>query len=356
MTRQDEIDRVYNNKPHVVLLGAGASIAATIRNPEPGGKRLPSMYSIADVVGLQDIIAKLPPHIVDPNFEKLYSTLYDEMPKSPLLEVINHRIYQYFSKMTLPPEPTIYDYLVCSLRTEDVIATFNWDPFLYEAWNRNTEFFTGGKRSSECTQWHESPPNVLFLHGNVRLGYSREDQRAGPVGYSMRADGSGFFEPTQLLYPVTHKDYNSDEFIASQWHILQERLERAARVTIFGYSAPKTDVEAIDLLKSAWGGAELRNMEQFELIDVRPEQEVKASWDGFIHSHHYDYHTNYFDSSLARHPRRTYESYVHMTMPRTIDEAFQDGNPIPRDFTTLQELWDWLGPLKAAEKAFEERE
>jgi hypothetical protein len=355
MTRQDEIDRVYNNKPHVVLLGAGASIASTYRNPEPGGKLLPSMYSITEVVGLQDVVASLPPHIVDPNFEKLYSTLYEEMPGSPQIKAINDRIRQYFSEMRLPEQPTIYDYMILSLRGEDIIATFNWDPFLYEAWLRNEPFFTEGKRSSDCTMWHEMSPNVLFLHGNVRLGYSAADHRAGPVGYSMRADGSGYFEPTQLLYPVAHKDYNSDSFIASQWSILQQRLKKAARVTVFGYSAPKTDIEAIALLKEAWGDVHSRNMEQFELIDVRPEDEVKASWNEFIHSHHYNYHTNYFDSSLAQHPRRTFESYEHMTRPITLNEAFQEGNPIPRDFNTLQELWDWLRPLKEAEKEAEER-
>ena len=299
MTRQDEIERVYNNKPHVVLLGAGASIASTYRNPEPGGKLLPSMYNITEIIGLNDIVASLPLHIIDPNFEKLYSTLVEEMPDSPQVKAINERIRRYFSEMRLPEQPTIYDYLVLSLRAEDIIATFNWDPFLYEAWIRNEPFFTEGKRSSECTMWHEMPPNVLFLHGNVRLGYSAADHKAGPAGYAMRADGSGYFTPTQLLYPVAHKDYNSDEFIASQWSILQQRLKEAARVTVFGYSAPKTDVEAIALLKGAWGKPHLRNMEQFELIDVRPEDEVKASWDEFIHSHHYDYHTSFFDSSLV---------------------------------------------------------
>ena len=37
--------------------------------------------------------------------------------------------------------------------------------------------------------------------------------------------------------------------------------------TIFGYSAPKTDVEAIDLLKQAWGAIGDRNLEQTEIIN-----------------------------------------------------------------------------------------
>ena len=37
---------------HVVILGAGASIAATIRDPEEHGLKLPSMNNLPDVVGL----------------------------------------------------------------------------------------------------------------------------------------------------------------------------------------------------------------------------------------------------------------------------------------------------------------
>ncbi len=352
MTRQEEIDIVYANKPHVVILGAGASIASTMRNSEPSGKRLPSMYNITEVIGLDDIVRRLPPSINDPNFEKLYSALHDAMPGCAELEEINSRIYDYFYDMSLPDEPTIYDYLILSLRGGDIIATFNWDPFLYDAWVRNQAFFRGDKVMSECSN-HEMPPNILFLHGNVRLGYDKESKQSGPVGYSKNSDGSGAFDPSQLLYPVAHKDYKSDPYISSQWAILQRQLRAAARVTVFGYSAPKTDVEAIELLKGAWGGVSSRSNEQFELLDIRPEQEVRDSWNEFIHSTHYDYCTSFFDSSLAMHPRRTYESYIHMTRPNKPSEVFQDGNPVPQHFKTLHEMWDWFRPLKEAERQAE---
>jgi hypothetical protein len=50
-------------------------------------------------------------------------------------------------------------------------------------------------------------------------------------------------------------------------------------------------------------------MEQFEVIDVKTEDSIRKTWKGFIHSHHYDYETSYFDSSLALNPLRTCESY-----------------------------------------------
>ena len=95
-------------------------------------------------------------------------------------------------------------------------------------------------------------------------------------------------------------------------------------------------------------------MEEFELIDIREEQEVKNSWNTFIHSHHYHYCTDYFDSSFALHPRRTVESHRHRTQAMTPSEMFQDGNPVSSNFKTLEELWEWHKPLIEAEIKFEE--
>jgi hypothetical protein len=93
-------------------------------------------------------------------------------------------------------------------------------------------------------------------------------------------------------------------------------------------------------------------MEEFELIDIREEQEVKKSWSGFIHSHHYSYSTSFFDSSIAWHPRRSVESYRHWSQPFTPDDAFQDGNLVPDNFQTLDEMREWYKPLIVAEEKF----
>ena len=79
-------------------------------------------------------------------------------------------------------------------------------------------------------------------------------------------------------------------------------------ITVFGYSAPKSDIEAVKMMKKAWGPVNDRNMEEIELIDIREEDEVRSSWNGFIHTHHYMYHTDFFKSALARYPRRTCEA------------------------------------------------
>lgn len=340
MTRQEEIDRVHGNGVHLMILGAGASIAATLRNPELNGRILPAMNNIVDFVGLQDIVRTLPRHLqmLSNDFEKMYSKLFDDASFSIEKKEIENRIYRYFKELKLPDTPTIYDYLILSLRhSKDVIATFNWDPFLYQAYIRNGVF----TRS----------PGILHLHGNVALGFCESDDSIGPTGWKSK-ESLKEFKPTKLLYPVEKKDYNSDAFVCGQWDALKNELKVAQRVTVFGYRAPESDIEAIAIMQKAWGTPDNRAMEQFELIDIRQENEVKTSWDKFIHSHHYDYHTNFFTSSIALHPRRSVESYHHWSMPMTTNEMFQDGNPVPNNFQTLEEMWDWYKPLIDAEYKF----
>ena len=92
------------------------------------------------------------------------------------------------------------------------------------------------------------------------------------------------------------------------------------------------------------------DMEQFEIIDVRSEDEVTYSWREFIHTHHYDYCRSFFDSSLALYPRRTDEAYFCHYLPLTPEEAFVEENPVPQDFKTLKEMWDWFEPLIVKEE------
>jgi hypothetical protein len=68
-TKEDRIKTVYGGGRHVVILGAGASIAATRRNPEIHGKILPSMDNFIQVVGLIDIVESLPEKLRANNFE-----------------------------------------------------------------------------------------------------------------------------------------------------------------------------------------------------------------------------------------------------------------------------------------------
>lgn len=340
MTKEEEIEIVHGKGAHVVILGAGATYASTLKNPEKNGKTLPLMWNVIDVVGLTDVVNGLPKeyHLHKEDFEKLYSLLSKDDKFKAEREHIEKVVYRYFEELELPNEPTIYDYLILSLRhRKDIIATFNWDPFLYKAYVRNGEFIDS--------------PGILFLHGCVSLGYDKSNGSSGPAGWFSKQTKQEFV-PTKLLYPVDKKDYNTDPFINGQWEALANRLKEAERVTVFGYSAPKTDVEAIELLQNAWGNVNQRTMEEFEFIDIQEENKLLKSWKTFVHTHHYHYCNDYFDSSLAIHPRRTVESYHHWAMPINPNQAFQDGNPVPNDFKTLDELWEWHKPLIEAEKKY----
>lgn len=321
---------------HLVILGAGASIASSYRNPEANGLKLPSMNDLPKVIDMSNILSQLPHEILCDNFEELYGNIYEWDSNSKYLREINDRIYAYFSSLELPQEPTIYDYLIMSLRDKDVIATFNWDPFLFQAWWRN--------------YLHGSSPGLLFLHGNVAIGYNDEIKEIGWAG-SIGNRTHKYFEPTKLMFPIKHKNYASDTYIKDAWSRFEKCLQNAQRVTVFGYSAPKSDVEAISAMQKAWGTPEERNLEQFELIDIRQEDEVRESWDGFIHTHHYDYCTDFFQSSLALYPRRSFEAYMMQCFPITPEETFVEAVPIPQnDIHTFDEMWEWYKPLIECEE------
>lgn len=342
MSIEEGIKTVYGGGWHAVILGAGASIASTRRNPEKYGKKLPSMDNFIEVVGLTEIVKRLPKELQATNFETLYSRLYADNPESEQIKEIEWIVQEYFRHMKLPDEPTIYDYLVLSLRSKDLIATFNWDPFLFQAFSRN-------RHVGEM-------PYLSFLHGNVAIGYSKEDKRCGPAGWYSKAT-KNYFAPTKLLYPVTQKNYTDDEFISMEWDRLKWWLnhDKTVRVTIFGYGAPATDVEAVKLLNDSWGTGDERNMEQFEIIDIRPEDEVRNQWDNFIHSHHYDYAQDFFNSAIALNPRRTGESYFHHYLPESPAQSFRKSNPVPQNFKTLDEMWAWYKPLIDAEEEWKKK-
>lgn len=340
MTKEEGINQVFNGGRHVVILGAGASIASAIRDSESNNKVLPSMDNLIQVIGLEDLLKNLPFNLNESNFEKVYSLIHKHNPNDPIIHEIEERIRDYFSSMHLPDRPTIYDYLILSLRSKDLVATFNWDPFLYQAFVRNRSY------TSDL-------PHISFLHGNVAIGYSKEDKRCGAVGMYIRSDG-GLCEPTKLLYPIENKNYTEDEFINLEWERVRFWLRKdsgTVRATIFGYGAPKSDVEAIALLSEAWGTSDERNMEQFEIIDISDANILEKRWNKFTYSHHYDIESDYFNSSLALNPRRTCESYFSHYRPLKPLEMFRENNQVPTNFETLSELWDWHKELISAESS-----
>ena len=302
----EEFERVFKERPHVVLLGAGASVAA-IPNGDKFGNKTSVMDGFLDKLGMLELIDSLRLNTTSRNLEDIYSEMAERPDCDEARTELENRIHKHFSDFTIPDEPTIYDFLILSLRKKDLIATFNWDPLLLQAYQRASEI------TSEL-------PDLAFLHGNVLVGYCQEHKRGGLLNRPCPACGKSF-EPSRLLYPIKQKNYNSDPFTIDNWNALRNKLKKAYLVTIFGYSAPKTDIEAIELMQDAWGTNLNRNLEDFEFIDIRTEDDLVQTWDSFIHTHHYEVHRSYFDSSLGRYPRRSTEELFDRTQGCVFNEA-----------------------------------
>jgi len=231
---QQEIEDVSVGKPHVLLLGAGASKAA-LHNGDKNGKPVPILRDLARDLRLhrdfpQDLV-----ELSQTDFEAAYSRLFSR-GESQELEQISKKIADYFWDLQLPDVANLYDVINLSLRKKDIIATFNWDPFLIASQRRL------GKLG------YTELPRLFFLHGNVVVGYCAQDKVSGLVG-NRCSRCSNSFEPSRLLYPVENKNYQDGNFIQREWEAIRYYLKQCFMVTIFGYSAPKTDVEAVALLK-----------------------------------------------------------------------------------------------------------
>jgi len=106
-------------------------------------------------------------------------------------------------------------------------------------------------------------------------------------------------------------------------------------LTIFGYSAPKTDAEAIKLMKKAWGNIDKRPLEEVSVIDIIDEESMLNTWKDFIHTHHYRYSNSFFDSYLAKFPRRTCET-IFATFCLNL---FSDGSNGFKENFDWEQLW-----------------
>jgi len=314
---------------HLVLLGAGASLAA-FPNGEKNGLKMPLMKDFVETVnGLSDCLDECGVDYEGQNFEVLYSALCEDSQYDEIRQAIEELIYDYFARMELPDEPTLYDHLVLSLTGRDVIATFNWDPFVWQAMCRNCN------RVGE-----ENLPHPLYLHGNTAIGVCTEHEKI-QISHKGRLCSKCRMPlgKSKLLYPIGKKDYNTDAFIKSGWDRVKSCLESAYMFTIFGYGAPSSDIEAVDLLSKGWGDKYKRNMEQIEVIDTVDEDALCKRWDRFIHTHHYDSHNDFYSSMIGKCGRRSADA----SFGANFDCIAWEEYPIPKD-ASWDELDEWLKP------------
>ena len=317
-----------NMSPHVVILGAGASLAA-FPNGDANCIKFPLMNDLVEVVGLTGLLHKAGINNVQGNFEDIYNDILYKMNNQKIAKEIEQKIYNYFTKMTIPDDPTLYDYLILSLRGKDIIATFNWDPLLLEAYKRHIDFLD-----------IENLPEWAFLHGNVGLGICNEHKSEGYIGSVCSICGK-YLEPVKLLYPVREKNYNNNPFIKSSWSRIRSILEnRAYFLTIFGYSAPETDIEAKSLLLDSWNNNPSKDLAEIEIINTDNEDRLRKNWDKFIVRQHYGVYNNLSYSHLTLYPRRSCEALTMATLMNTP----MNENKFPK-FKTIKEMHEWIWPL-----------
>lgn len=292
--------------PHVVILGAGASKAA-FPSGDKYGKKVPLMNDLIKVLGLEKSISKHGLKEYIGNFELLYSNICENSDLVDLKELINKKVEKYFKGFTIPDTTTLYDYLILSLKEKDLIATFNWDPFLLQAYRRNIKV--------------GNLPKIAFLHGNVYLGVCEKDKALGYLDCLCNKCGNKL-NPIELLFPIAHKDYNNNTIIKSQWDMLSFYLDFSYYLTIFGYSAPKSDVEAIEIMKKAWKGNESVNLAQIEVIDIKEREEIIKNWEEFTVGEHYGIRQSLKESWLWHFPRESGEALFDATLQNSPIKSF----------------------------------
>ncbi|MGG3435285.1 hypothetical protein ABER60_14095, partial [Heyndrickxia coagulans] len=152
----EEFEIIMKQRPHVVLLGAGASVAA-IPNGDKKGKQTSVMAGFIEKLGMTDSINEIRLQTESDNLEDIYSELKSRPECKAITLELEKKIYSYFFDFEIPDEPTIYDFMLLSLTKKDLVATFNWDPLLLQAYKR-------------VYQYTDNLPKLAFLHGNVYNG------------------------------------------------------------------------------------------------------------------------------------------------------------------------------------------
>lgn len=322
-----------NNSPHAVLLGAGAS-AASFPNGDANRKKLPVMNNFIETLGLSKILDKEGIPRENSNVEEIYADLISDKKCESLNKRVEGIIHKYFSEMEIPDEPTLYDYLILSLRDKDLIATFNWDPLLLQAYKRHIHI----KRL----------PKLAFLHDNVGIGICHSDRVMGYIGTFCNKCKKPL-SPVRLLYPIKQKNYSSDPVIEDQWKLLKNTLKIAYFLTIFGYGAPVSDIDAINLMLAIWKNNPTLELAQIDIIDIKPKEQLEKTWSKFIVRQHFGICNDFLNSYQARYPRRSCDALAAATL---MLNPFRE-NRFPK-VKTIDELHKWIEPLLEDEARYEE--
>lgn len=333
------IPHIRNRKledPHVVIVGAGASIAAC--RYDKNGIEVPVLKNIHKVLGLETEVKKHGVSVSDiEDFEMFYSNIATKPEYKELVIYLENAVRDYFKGLELPDKPTYYDYLILSLTEKDAIISFNWDPFLSQAYRRNLRV--------------GNLPMMIFPHGNVGMGIC---ENCHTISYAdtLCPECRRKFDDMPLLFPVGKKDYGKHSIIKFQWKQAQELLAHAAGVTVFGYSAPVTDREAVNILKNSYQMSNMKRIALFEIINLKSvKKEQTERWRDLFDNQMMVYTDSFEKTQLWRFPRVSLEALFDAILqchPREETKSFQS-------FKTLEDLQNFVETINEFELYFETR-
>lgn len=330
MKQHEDYDmaEIMRSRPHLFILGAGAT-KATIPNGDKYSRQSPVMENFMQEIGINGLLSGVKLKTKSNNIETIYSELASKPEYANVVKQIEDGIVDHYRQMRIPDTPTLYDYLILSLRGKDCIATFNWDPLLIQAYNRVNKIT-------------KDLPQMLFLHSCVEVGVCEECKHFEPYSNTYCSEcGKSLISP-RLLYPVKNKDYSQNIYIQDAWNMLQYYLEYACIVTIWGYSAPISDKEAKQMMLKAFS-SDYRPLDQIEVIDIAAEDVLYKTWQPFAKNtnYHLNIHRSLMDSLIGEFPRRSIEGYVK----RYIDGSWDISTLTLQECQTFDELEKLVNPL-----------
>ncbi len=318
--------------PHVVILGAGASIASC--PIDRNGKQVPALSNIHKILDLTSELKKYQfSNEQLSNFETLFSFIYGKKEYLILEQYLENKVQEYFVSLQIPEEITIYDYLLLSLTEKDLIISFNWDPFLLQAYQRNISV--------------GNLPQLSFPHGNVGMGLCYDCKVKGYAD-TLCPRCFALLSNSKLLFPIGVKDYNSDPAIKSEWAVAKAYLEQAAGITIFGYGAPETDLEAYTLLRSSYTKSNVVDIAPFTIINLRSEKKTQLQkWGAIFDARMLSFVEKFEDSILWNSPRVSLEALFDAILQQQPREHIKPY----KKFCTLSELQCFVKTIKELDMA-----
>jgi len=333
------LPNIHNKRltdPHVVIIGAGASKAAC--PVDKNGKKVPLLKNIIEVIDVDNLLQEYGSRAIDVcDFEEFYSDLFLVPQYQVLCKELEDKVYDYFSDLVICDEINLYDYLILSLTSKDLIICFNWDPFLLQAYRRNIDV--------------GNLPEIVFPHGNVGVGVC---YRCRVKGYYNNDCSQCYhpFEKMRLLYPIGEKDYENDGVIQNEWDVARQYLERATGLTIFGYGAPISDISAVDMMKKAFEASNIKTICPTTIVNLADVKEDQVSkWGQFYDPSMLVYCEKLQDTILWENPRVSLETLFDAILqqnPRKTLKPYQN-------FMNLLELQQFIRTITEFELWFPDK-